>query len=83
MHDKVDPLSMLRTRQRIFELYRELGYGDEVLYLTSRTLISRLRRELRRCTRRDSDTANRLAQVILDNWRLFRRYGRRQYRREL
>lgn len=77
----IDPLMLLRTREYIYTVYERLGYSDEVLYLTARTQFSRLRRELRRCRGWNTDLSNTLAQGILDNWRHFREYSRRQFRK--
>lgn len=81
LHGQLDPLMLLRTREYIYKIYRELGYDDEILYLTARTQFSRLRRELRRCHGWNSELSNRLVQGILDNWRQFRACSRARFRR--
>lgn len=77
----LDPLTLLRTREYIYTVYRKLGYSDEVLYLTARTQFSRLRRELRRCRGWNTDLSDKLAQGIIENWRHFRAYSRAQFRK--
>lgn len=81
LHRQIDPRIILQTWQQIRSHYAELGYYDEVLYITVRTLFSRIRRELRLNKGWNSEISNLLAQGILDNWKFYRRYSRPQFRK--
>lgn len=81
LRGRLDPMTLLHTREYVYTVYQRLGYSDEILYLTARTQFSRLRRELRRCSGWNTDLSNKLAQGILDNWRHFREYSRTQFRK--
>lgn len=81
LHRKKDPLTILRNWQYIRQQYAALGYYDEVLYLTVRTLFSRVRRELRHHNKWNSEIADTLAQGILDNWFFYRRYSQKRFRK--
>lgn len=79
----LDPLMLTQTRTHINRLYEKLGYSDEVLYITGRTLFSRLRRELRHSRGWNSDITNILAESLLNNWKALRRYARPEFYRTL
>lgn len=74
-------MMLMRIRRYIHEQYKSLGYCDEILYLTTRTQFSRLRRELRRTKGWNAELANELAQGILDNWKFYRAYVRSEFRK--
>ena len=81
LRGKIDPMMLMRIRRYIHEQYKSLGYCDEILYLTTRTQFSRLRRELRRTKGWNAELANELAQGILDNWKFYRAYVRSEFRK--
>lgn len=81
LHKPKDPLTILRNWQYIRRQYADLGYYDEVLYITVRTLFSRVRRELRSHKGWNNEIANTLAQGILDNWKYYRQYSQARFRR--
>lgn len=81
LHRQIDPRVVLQTWQQIRSHYTELGYYDEVLYITVRTLFSRIRRELRLNKGWNSEISNLLAQGILDNWKFYRHYSKPQFRK--
>ena len=74
LHRRIEPQTLIRTRLKIIRLFERLGYSNEILYLANRTLFSRLRREMRRCERWNSETANILAYSILCNWEVLKKY---------
>lgn len=74
LHRRIEPQTLIRTRLKIIRLFERLEYSNEILYLANRTLFSRLRREMRRCERWNSDTANILAYSILCNWEVLKKY---------
>lgn len=80
LRGRIDPMMLMRVRLYINEQYKALGYCDEILYLTARTQFSRLRRELRHASW-NAELANELAQGILDNWQLYRKHVRAEFRR--
>lgn len=81
LHKPKDPLTILQNWQYIRRQYADLGYYDEVLYITVRTLFSRVRRELRSHKSWNSEVSNTLAQGILDNWKYYRRYSQTRFRK--
>lgn len=81
LRGQIDPMTLMRIRDYIHEQYTALGYCDEMLYLTARTQFSRLRRELRHTKGWNAELANKLAQGILDNWKLYRAYVRSEFRK--
>lgn len=81
LRGKIDPVMLMRIRLHIHEQYTSLGYCDEILYLTTRTQFSRLRRELRQAKGWNAELANELAQGILDNWKFYRAYVRSEFRK--
>ena len=76
LHRRIEPQTLIRTRLKIIRLFERLEYSNEILYLANRALFSRLRREMRRCERWNSETANILAYSILCNWEVLRKYYR-------
>ena len=76
LHRRIEPQTLIRTRLKIIRLFERFGYSNEILYLANRTLFSRLRREMRRCERWNSETANILAYSILCNWEVLKKYYR-------
>ena len=77
-----ESIGLMQIRNYIYRQYAALGYCDEMLYLTTRTQFSRLRRELRRSEGWNTKVTDELAQGILDNWRLYRVHARPQFLKE-
>jgi glycosyltransferase involved in cell wall biosynthesis len=72
----------IRIKDYITEQYRRFGYGDEVLYLSARKQFSRLRHGLRHTESWNGELTNKIAQSILDTYKLLRTYARREFMRE-
>lgn len=81
LHSRIDPMVIVRTRRLLSRIYEENGFGDEMCYLTHRLFFSRLRRELRRCKTWNDPTTDRLAELLLENWRGINRFSRPEFRK--